>query len=138
LSSAAGAAASDDRRVVVLAGDLSALHDATALGEIARFALRVTIVVTNNDGGGIFHFLPQAGRLPPDRFETLFGTPHGHSLAAIAHAFGMPSRTVDTDADLRSAVAADDGPLLIEIKTDRTENTHVHHRLRAAAAVALP
>ena len=133
LSSAAGAAASDGRRVVVLAGDLSALHDATALGEIARFGLRVTVVVTNNDGGGIFHFLPQAGDLPPDRFETLFGTPHGHSLAAIARAFGMPARTVASAADLHSAVAADDGPLLVELQTDRTENVAVHTRLRDAA-----
>ncbi|MGB9358360.1 MAG: 2-succinyl-5-enolpyruvyl-6-hydroxy-3-cyclohexene-1-carboxylic-acid synthase [Acidimicrobiia bacterium] len=137
LSSAAGTAASDGRRVVVLAGDVSTLHDATALGEIARFELRVTVVVVNNDGGGIFHFLPQAAQLPPDRFETLFGTPHGHSLVRIAEAFGMRSRAVATEADLRAAVAEDDGPLLVEIMTDRAANVAVHTRLREAAKVAL-
>lgn len=137
LSSAAGAAASDGRRVVVLAGDLSTLHDATSLGEIARFGLRVTIVVVNNDGGGIFHFLPQAGQVAPDRFEALFGTPHGHSLVRIAEAFGLRSRTVATEADLRAAVAEDDGPLLVEVMTDRAENVAVHTRLRETAKAAL-
>ena len=137
LSAGAGAAASDGRRVIVLAGDLSTLHDATALGEIARFGLRVTIVVVNNDGGGIFHFLPQADQMPLDRFETLFGTPHGHSLARIANAFGVPSRTVDTEAGLQAALGEDDGPLLVEVATDRTENVAVHHRLRTAVRAAL-
>ena len=137
LSAAAGASVSDGRRVVVLTGDLSTLHDATALGEIARFGLRVTIVVVNNDGGGIFHFLPQTGRLPQDRFEALFGTPHGHSLARIADAFGMRSRTVATKTDLRAAVAEDDGPLLVEIMTDRVANVAAHTRLREAAKAAL-
>jgi len=137
LSAAAGASASDGRRVVALAGDLSALHDTTAMGEIARFDLPVTIVVVNNDGGGIFHFLPQAAQLPPDRFETLFGTPHGRSLATIANAFGIEARRVDTEDELRSAVQTDRGPLLIELRTDRAENVKVHERLRKAAADAL-
>ena len=137
LSAAAGASASDGRRVVVLAGDLSALHDATAMGEIARFDLPVTMVVVNNDGAGIFHFLPQAAQLPPDRFEALFGTPHGRSLATIATAFGIEAKTVDTKEELRSAVQTERGPLLIELRTDRTENVKVHERLRRAAADVL-
>ena len=137
LSAAAGASASDGRRVVVFAGDLSTLHDATALGEIARFDLPVTIVVVNNDGGGIFHFLPQAAELPPDRFEALFGTPHGQSLATIARAFGIEARTVETDDDLRSAVSDERGPLLLELRTDREENVKVHERLRKVAVDAL-
>lgn len=137
LSSAAGASAADGQRVVALAGDLSALHDATALGEIARFDLPVTIVVVNNDGGGIFHFLPQVVHMPPDRFETLFGAPHGQSLAAIASAFGIEARTVDTEEDLRSAVGNEQGPLLIELRTNREENVSVHERLREAASDAL-
>jgi 2-succinyl-5-enolpyruvyl-6-hydroxy-3-cyclohexene-1-carboxylate synthase len=137
LSAAAGASASDGRRVVLLIGDLSALHDATALGEIARLELPVTIVIVNNDGGGIFHFLPHFGQLPPERFETLFGTPHGRSLARIANAFGIEARAVDSDSELRSAVGREGGPLLVELRTDRAENVRVHQRLRAAAAGAL-
>jgi 2-succinyl-5-enolpyruvyl-6-hydroxy-3-cyclohexene-1-carboxylate synthase len=137
LSAAAGAAASDDRRVVVLAGDLSVLHDATALGVIARLELPVTIVAVNNDGGGIFHFLPQADQLDPDRFEMLFGTPHGQSLTPIASAFGIPAHEVTNDRDLRTAITADKGPMLFEIKTDRVANREIHERLRAAVAAVL-
>jgi 2-succinyl-5-enolpyruvyl-6-hydroxy-3-cyclohexene-1-carboxylate synthase len=137
LSAAAGASASDGRRVVVLAGDISALHDATALGVIDRFDLPVTIVVVNNNGGGIFHFLHHVAQLPADRFETLFGTPHGQSLVAIANAFGIEGRSVETDEDLRSAVGNERGPLLVELRTGREENVRAHERLRAAAANAL-
>jgi 2-succinyl-5-enolpyruvyl-6-hydroxy-3-cyclohexene-1-carboxylate synthase len=137
LSAAAGASASDGRSVIALAGDVSALHDATALGAIGRFDLPVTVVVVNNDGGGIFSFLPQAAQLSSGQFETLFGTPHGLSLSTIATAFGIEAKTVDTEEALRSAVHAERGPLLIELKTDRTENVRVHERLRAAAADAL-
>lgn len=133
LSAAAGASASDGRRVVVLAGDLSVLHDATALGVIARLELPVTIVAVNNDGGGIFHFLPQAECVEPDRFEMLFGTPHAHSLSGIAEAFGVPTVAVSGDGDLRAAMASMTGPSLIEFHTDRVTNVEIHHRLRAAA-----
>lgn len=137
LSAAAGASASDGRPVVVLAGDLSVLHDATALGIIAHLDLPVTIVAVNNDGGGIFHFLPQADHLEPDRFETLFGTPHGRSLVAIAEAFGVAAREVTDISDLQTALAAAKAPSLIEIRTDRFENVEIHKRLRAAAKRAL-
>jgi len=137
LSAAAGASASDGRRVVVLAGDLSVLHDATALGAIARMDLPVTIVAVNNDGGGIFHFLPQAEGLEPDRFETLFGTPHGHSLAPIAAAFGVAAHAVESEQGLRKAIAHATGPSLIEIKTARVSNVPLHDRLRTAVANAV-
>ncbi len=137
LSAAAGAASSDGRRVIALAGDLSVLHDATALGLIARHSLPVTIVATNNDGGGIFHFLPQASQLTDERFEALFGTPHGHSLAAIASAFGIEARTIATADELAASVAEDDGPLFVEIRTQRDENVRVHGRIYEAAAAAV-
>jgi 2-succinyl-5-enolpyruvyl-6-hydroxy-3-cyclohexene-1-carboxylate synthase len=137
LSAAAGASVSDGRRVVVLAGDLSVLHDATALGVIARHGLPVTVVAVDNDGGGIFHFLPQADRLDRDRFEMLYGTPHGHSLDDIARAFGMPVRVVDSRDDLRDAVASAEGPIFILIRSSRRDNVAVHERLRHAVADAV-
>ncbi len=137
LSAAAGAAASDGRRVIVLAGDLSVLHDATALGIIASNELPVTIVAINNDGGGIFSFLPQAGRVDSETFETLFGTPHGQSLTAIAEAFGVPASEISNEQDLRASTAAANGPALLEVKTDRASNVEIHERLRAAAAAAV-
>ncbi|MEA3510983.1 MAG: 2-succinyl-5-enolpyruvyl-6-hydroxy-3-cyclohexene-1-carboxylic-acid synthase [Actinomycetota bacterium] len=137
LSASAGAAASDGRRVVVLAGDLSVLHDATALGVIARHELPVTIVAVNNNGGGIFHFLPQSDQLEPERFEALFGTPHDQSLTAIANAFGVPAREVIDEDDLRTTIETATGPQLLEIKTDRVTNKEIHERLRAAVKTAV-
>jgi len=137
LSTAMGAAASDGRRVIVLAGDLSVFHDVGSLGTLADMDLPVTIIAVNNDGGGIFHFLPQATDLEPDRFETVFGTPHGRSLVPIAEAFGIPSHTVDAEEDLRRAIPLSRGPSLIEITTSRFDNVTVHDRLRAAVREAV-
>ncbi len=137
LSSAAGAAASEGQRVVALIGDVAALHDANALELIARLALPVTIVVVNNHGGGIFSFLPQAATGEKAWFEAAFATPHGRSLVQVAAGFGLPARSIDSEGELRSAVAADDGPLLLEVITDRAENVAVHQRLRDAVRAAV-
>ncbi len=137
LSSAAGAAASEGQRVVALIGDVAALHDANALELIARLALPVTIAVVNNHGGGIFSFLPQAATVEKAPFETAFATPHGRSLVQVAAGFGLPARSIESEADLRTAVAADDGPLLLEVITDRAENVAVHERLRDAVRAAI-
>jgi 2-succinyl-5-enolpyruvyl-6-hydroxy-3-cyclohexene-1-carboxylate synthase len=139
LSASAGAAIAAGHRVTAIAGDLSVLHDATALATIARYEIPVTVVVLNNDGGGIFHFLPQASEVDGERFEQVFGTPHGLSLAEVSEAFGVPARRVEVERELRDAVRSPGaGPLLIEVHTDRTENVAVHDRLHAAMAQALP
>ena len=70
--------------------DLSMLHDLSALATATRLDLPVTIVAVN-DGGGIFHLLPQAGH---DHFERHWGGPHGLDLAAVATALGVESETV--------------------------------------------
>jgi 2-succinyl-5-enolpyruvyl-6-hydroxy-3-cyclohexene-1-carboxylate synthase len=135
LSSAAGAAANEGRRVVALAGDLAALHDLNALELIGRYQLPVTVVVINNDGGGIFSFLPQAA-IDAERFETVFGTPHGRSLGAIAAAIGITQVPVRSPKDLEMATRID-GPALVEFTTDRSENVAVHERLYEATRRAL-
>jgi 2-succinyl-5-enolpyruvyl-6-hydroxy-3-cyclohexene-1-carboxylate synthase len=128
LSSAAGAAAAEGRRVVALTGDVAALHDANALELIARESLPVTIVVINNDGGGIFSFLPQAEAVDDARFDAAFATPHGRSLVEVATAFGMPASRLSSPGQLAEAMAAP-GPMLLEAHTDREENVAVHRRL---------
>ena len=60
-------------------GALSFLHDVNALGAARRLGLSLTIVLVDNDGGGIFSFLPQRTSMPA-RFETWWGTPHGVDL----------------------------------------------------------
>jgi 2-succinyl-5-enolpyruvyl-6-hydroxy-3-cyclohexene-1-carboxylate synthase len=124
ISSGLGAAAAGGP-TIILSGDLSLLHDMTALGTAARFGLPVTVVVVNNDGGGIFHFLPQAAY--PEHFERLLGTPHGTNFQAMAAAFGIEHHhVVDADTFQRLVATPATGPRLIEIRTDRVKNVAIH------------
>lgn len=123
--------------VVALCGDLTFLHDAGGLLGAAGRGLDATIVVVDNDGGGIFSFLPQAGI---DGFETLFGTPHHLDLAALAAAHGLPARRVTLATDLIPAVIAaiDEGGIQIVIATtDRTDNVARHRQVNHAVRSAL-
>jgi len=136
LSAAAGAAAAESKRVIALTGDVAALHDINALELIARESLPVTIVAVNNDGGGIFSFLSQAGVVDGESFDAAFATPHGRSLAEIATAFGLPAQTLTSPQQLEEALSAS-GPMLVEVHTDREENVAVHRRLRQAVVGAI-
>src|SRR5260370_40068448 len=73
VSSAAGAAAATGRPTLALVGDLALLHDLGGLVAAARLRVPLTVVAVNNDGGGIFHFLPIAPRTDP--FDAPFATP---------------------------------------------------------------
>ena len=84
LSTAIGVALGGGVPTVALVGDLAFLYDAGALLWSSRRELALTVVVVDNDGGGIFSFLPQAAALPKGQFERYWGTPHGADLAAIA------------------------------------------------------
>ena len=136
LSTGLGAAAVAGGPAYLLSGDLSALNDLTALGTAARLGVKATIVVVHNDGGGIFHFLPQAAF--PAHFERHWGTPHGLDFVAAAAVFGVDAARVEHRADLAAAVAAGpSGPRLIEVRTDRAANLDLHRRLRRAVEEAL-
>ena len=103
---------------------------------IARESLPVTIVVINNDGGGIFSFLPQADAVDRKRFDAAFAIPHGRSLIDVAAAFGIPAEPLSSPAGLAEAMAAP-GPMLVEAHTDREENVAVHQRLYEAVGKAV-
>jgi len=132
ISSGLGAAA-EGRPVVVLSGDLSLLHDLTALGTAAKYELPVTVIVINNDGGGIFHFLPQAAF--PEHFERLFGTPHGTDFQATADLFGIEHHLVDDEAVFKRLVGTPaEYPRLVEVRTNRVENVAIHEKAWRAVA----
>jgi 2-succinyl-5-enolpyruvyl-6-hydroxy-3-cyclohexene-1-carboxylate synthase len=136
VSTAAGVALSHPGRTVALAGDLSLLHDVNGL--VADPRPDLTLVVVNNDGGGIFSLLPQATGGDPATFERLFGTPHGVDLPALAVAYGVRFARADTADELAAALAkSPQGIDIVEVRSDRADNAELHGRLRAAAAAAL-
>jgi 2-succinyl-5-enolpyruvyl-6-hydroxy-3-cyclohexene-1-carboxylate synthase len=124
------------RTTVALVGDIAFVHDAGALVALAGRDVDLRIVVVDNGGGGIFSFLPQATALPPERFERLFGTPHGTDIEALAAAHRVRATTVDTPETLIGALAVP-GPSVVRVRTDRASNVVQHERLNAAVAAAL-
>ena len=140
ISTSLGVAATGPGPTVTLLGDLAFLYDAGALLGASRQATSCTLVVIDNDGGGIFSFLPQASALPAERFERLWGTPHGADLAAIASAYGVPvtrvRRADEVGAEVRAAIAAG-GVRVVLARTDRRANVEVHDALNAAVTAAV-
>ena len=128
------------RRVVALVGDIAFLHDSSALTALARRPIDLTLVVVDNDGGGIFSFLAQADAMDHERFELLFGTPHGTDIAAIARAHNLETFCVDSAEEFaRTYLKATDasGVRVIVARTDRTDNVAVHRRIHEAVARAI-
>jgi 2-succinyl-5-enolpyruvyl-6-hydroxy-3-cyclohexene-1-carboxylate synthase len=123
-----------------LVGDIAFLHDSNALLGVRHRDVDLVVVVVDNDGGGIFSFLPQAAALPPERFELLFGTPHGVRPEDVVTAHAVEARTVDKAAALVPAVraAAEAGGVwLLVVRTDRHANVKVHDDLNGAVSRAL-
>jgi 2-succinyl-5-enolpyruvyl-6-hydroxy-3-cyclohexene-1-carboxylate synthase len=125
----------------VLIGDIAFLHDQNALvGLMDRTVgdqpVDLRIVVVDNDGGGIFSFLPQAEHLAPDTFEQFFGTPHKADLVALAQAYGVPAQTVETAYELIEALKVP-GPRVIRVQTDRSTNPTLHSSITAAVTKAI-
>jgi len=141
VSSAFGAAAasSGEGPVILMIGDVALAHDIGGLMAASRLRLPLTIVLLNNDGGGIFHFLPVAGE--SDAFEEHVATPHGLDFARAAALYGCEYRRPETVAGLRDAVESSiggAGTTIIEVRTDREENLALHRRVADAALGALP
>lgn len=134
ISSGIGAAHASGRPTTVLTGDLGLLHDVGGLAALREASVPVRVVVIDNDGGGIFGFLPQAEAMPEDEFEALLGTPRGVDVARAAALFELPHRRIETITELPAALAAGTG--LIEAKVDRHANVALHRRLADAVAQA--
>jgi 2-succinyl-5-enolpyruvyl-6-hydroxy-3-cyclohexene-1-carboxylate synthase len=138
VSTAVGAALAHEGPAYALLGDLTLLHDTTGL-VIGPDEPRpdLTIVVLNDDGGGIFELLEQGDPAHAAAFERVFGTPHGVDLAALCAATGADHTLVEVP-DLAEALAPAPGLRVVEVRAGRRELREGHAQLRAAidAAVA--
>jgi 2-succinyl-5-enolpyruvyl-6-hydroxy-3-cyclohexene-1-carboxylate synthase len=138
VSSALGAAAAGLGPTVLAIGDLSFYHDSNGLLAAMQHHLSLTIILLNNDGGGIFSFLPQAG--DPEHFETLFGTPHGLDFRPLAHMYGARYERVESWPTFRAAVqrGIEAGGLhIVEVPTERARNVTLHREMWQAVSTAL-
>jgi 2-succinyl-5-enolpyruvyl-6-hydroxy-3-cyclohexene-1-carboxylate synthase len=135
VSSGIGAACASGRPTTIVTGDLGLLHDLGGLAALREVETPVRVVVIDNDGGGIFHFLPQEGALAGEEFEALLGTPRGVDAAKAAAVFGLPHRRLESLTELPDALAAGTG--LIEVRTDRRSNVALHRHLAERVAEAL-
>ncbi len=121
-----------------LLGDVSALHDLASLELLRRTPTPCTLVIVNNDGGGIFHFLPVAQQEVP--FEPLFGTPHGCRFEGAAAMFGIPYARATTRDEAIAALQgawANGGAAIVELVTDRAANVDRHRALQSHAVGAV-
>lgn len=137
VSSALGAQAALDRPGYLLIGDLAFLHDLNGL-IVSRFhPTDMTIIVMNNDGGGIFSYLPQSTET--NYFEHLFGTPTGLEFSHIAAMYNAQYNVVHTKEDFKEALAEQKSKdiRIIEVFTNRQVNTETHRKLWAAISKEL-
>lgn len=134
VSTAAGVAAASGAPTWAVLGDLALAHDLGGLAA-AREAPTLRLLVLDNGGGGIFHFLPQAEAMPTGEFEALLGTPSGIDLARAAELFGLSCAQPRDPAELAAALAGD--ARLVIARTERAANAALHRSLAEAAAAAL-
>ena len=135
VSSAIGAALGrpQSSRAVALMGDVTFLHDVTGLILSPREARPdLTIVVVNDDGGSIFATLEQGAPAYADRFDALFGTPHGVEIASLCGAMRVPHLAVTSLPELEHALASPNGGIeVVEARVRRDNRADLERRIRA-------
>jgi len=127
-----------DVPTVLLLGDLSVYHDMNGLWAIGRHGIKATVVVCDNNGGGVFNFLPQAQH--QDVFEEIFATPLGLDFAQIARLYGLVYSPVHDRSGLEPAIsdAIDKAtPTMVVVQFKRDDSVSGHRLCWEAAAAAL-
>jgi 2-succinyl-5-enolpyruvyl-6-hydroxy-3-cyclohexene-1-carboxylate synthase len=134
VASPAGAAVALRSRVMLLTGEIALLHDIGGLLAATRLGAELTIVCINNNGGGIFDFLPVSGAADPELYERHIVTPSGVDLERVAALAGLRHTLAATADEVREAARL---PGLVEVRTDREENVRLHRALFARVAEQL-
>jgi len=136
VATAIGIAVATQQRTAVLIGDLALLHDSSSLTDLHRRKIDVKIVVSDNDGGGIFHYLPQAKLVSTEAFEMLFGTPHGTDILHLAQAHHLATFECGSATELKKALAST-GTCVIRVRTDRHNEALTHQEVNDLVAMAI-
>ena len=134
VSSGIGAAVASGAPTWIITGDLGLLYDSNGLASLSYAPAPVRIIVLNNNGGGIFEFLPQASEIEREEFETLFATPAGADLAHLAALHEVPHCRLGGLSELASVT---DKTGIVEIPVDRATNVELHRRLSKSVATAI-
>ncbi|PXY32042.1 2-succinyl-5-enolpyruvyl-6-hydroxy-3-cyclohexene-1-carboxylic-acid synthase [Prauserella muralis] len=138
VSTALGAATVHRGPSYALLGDLTFLHDINGLlTGPAEQRPDLTIIVLNDDGGGIFSLLEQGAPEHSDSFERVFGTPHGADLGALCAGYHVPYTLAETLEEFRAALRPQPGLRVVEVRVDRSRHRDLHARLRQAVAAAV-
>jgi 2-succinyl-5-enolpyruvyl-6-hydroxy-3-cyclohexene-1-carboxylate synthase len=137
ISTAVGAALVHGDPAFALMGDLTFLHDLTGLllGE-GEPRPDLTVVVPDNDGGGIFAQLEPGQDRHARDYGRVFGTPHGRDLVAVAESLGWAASRITAPGELPAALALG-GPRVVVVGTDQRAEAALAQKLRTAAVTAL-
>jgi 2-succinyl-5-enolpyruvyl-6-hydroxy-3-cyclohexene-1-carboxylate synthase len=137
VSTAFGVAAAARGPVVLLTGDVALAHDVGGLLAATRPGLKLTVVLLDNDGGGIFDFLPVSGTEPHERYVEHVATPHGldfrHAAALYSCGFEDASDIDGFRAALERALGAE-RTSIVRVRTDRAVNVALHRDVWDAVA----
>ncbi len=131
IASASGFARGLNSGITLVTGDLSALHDINSLDLLSKCGQRVTIIIINNGGGGIFSFLPISEN--NDAFDKFWTTSHNYRFENFAKGFGIDYRHCNKPnklADLYKKALNSDHSMIIEVTIDRNNNVTVHNDLQ--------
>ncbi len=134
VSTAVGAALAHEGRTVALIGDLTFVHDSSGLliGPTEPIPRRLTIVVSNDNGGGIFELLEQGDPRFSDVSSRVFGTPHDVDVGALCRAYHVESRQIEVDQLNAALDEPGAGLRVLEVKADRSSLRQLHAAIKAA------
>ncbi|WP_163689428.1 2-succinyl-5-enolpyruvyl-6-hydroxy-3-cyclohexene-1-carboxylic-acid synthase [Mycolicibacterium gadium] len=134
VSTAIGAALAHDGRTLALIGDLTFVHDSSGLliGPTEPTPRNLTIVVSNDNGGGIFELLEQGDPRFSDVSSRIFGTPHDVDVGALCRAYHIDSRQIEVDGLVEALNEPFDGMRVLEVKADRSSLRALHASIKAA------
>ncbi len=131
IATSAGFSFARGKVVTAIVGDLSALHDLNSLSMLTKEGIKVILIIVNNDGGGIFSFLPISAY--PETFEKYFGVPHGYNFENICKMFGLDYKVANKKEELKELylkALEDEKSCVIEVPTNRPENLKLHKELQ--------